>query len=211
MELSVSIIVPICNHQYNIQRHVSQLVENVMDLTGRFEVLLMDLGSTDMTYEMATELADEYPQIRICRSTTHLNVADAIEHGIQMTSGEIIFVHDMADDVSSQAMCKLWAMRHDTELVMARANQGRSDASFVTPLAEGTTLGSIGGLQMIRREGLPYHHESIEPAFADVNRVTRTDLVRDMQRNPNPSPNLLSRLRDLSSSFTSSWESESVH
>ena len=92
----LSVIVPIHNVEATLTDQVGHLLEVVPDLSNRFEIILVDDGSTDHTVEIARELACEYPQLRFIRHADHRGVSTAIKTGSQWAQGRTLVVHESA-------------------------------------------------------------------------------------------------------------------
>ena len=157
---SLSIILPVCNAETVLAEQVADLLEVLPDLTDRFEILIIDDASTDHTAEIAAEQARHYPQIRAIRHPEPLGQDAAIRTGVSRALGQTLFIHDSCGRFSPTDLRRLWSLRHDRQLVMARAQQpGLLDSALVERLYTwGQTLRNLqrhklaGGLQMIRRD-----------------------------------------------------------
>ncbi|MFT5301301.1 MAG: hypothetical protein ACI814_002104 [Mariniblastus sp.] len=65
---SMSVELPVHNSQNNLAQTVSRVVEVIFDISAKFEVLIVDDGSTNATEEVAHELAATYPQLKVARN-----------------------------------------------------------------------------------------------------------------------------------------------
>lgn len=81
---------PVCNEQANLPRRVAGLLEVLPDLAGRFEVAMIDHGSSDATPEVAHELAAGYPQLSVLSYPRPLDSATILREGLQATLGELV-------------------------------------------------------------------------------------------------------------------------
>jgi glycosyltransferase involved in cell wall biosynthesis len=86
----VSVIVPACNEEENIPF----LVEEFATLAKKeprfdFEVLLVDDGSTDETFSVATAEAKKHRFLRVLRHRTNFGVTRALETGFENAKGEV--------------------------------------------------------------------------------------------------------------------------
>lgn len=120
MNNTLSLIMPVRNCEGTLARHVARWLEIIPELTQRFEVLIVDDGSSDHTFEIAEELSREYPQIRALRNRVQRGTQQAVRAGIEQARGEIVFVQDEQSAISSNDLRRLWEMRQDQQLVMAR-------------------------------------------------------------------------------------------
>ena len=119
MKPSLSLLIPVHNAQTHLQASVQHLLEVLPELTGRFEVLVVDDGSTDATAELAHELARDYPQIKVARQTTNLGWAATVASHANRAIGDFLMIHCggaiVADEVVS-----LWRLRHNIKGVTLR-------------------------------------------------------------------------------------------
>ncbi len=94
MNTKVSLIIPAKNEEENIKplfEHIYDFLkkENLLD---SWEVVLIDDGSTDRTYDTILETITEYPDLRIKikRHQKNLGVTAALETGAKVADGEIL-------------------------------------------------------------------------------------------------------------------------
>jgi glycosyltransferase involved in cell wall biosynthesis len=158
---SLSIILPVRDAETVLAEQVADLLEVLPDLTSRFEILLVDDASRDHTADVAAELSRRYPQVRLIRHHEPLGQDAAIRTGVSRALGQTLLVHDTSGRLSPTDLRRLWSLRHDRQLVMARSQQpGVLDPALVERLCTwGQTLRNLqrqklaGGLAMIRRDG----------------------------------------------------------
>ena len=71
---------------------VPEILEMASDVSERFELLIIDDGSTDATSEVARELSRNYPQIRILRHAQPLGEEAALRTGLTQSRGDVVCV-----------------------------------------------------------------------------------------------------------------------
>lgn len=118
---SISIILPVKNAEMMIVDQVEQLLDMLPDFATDFEILIIDDGSDDLTAEIALELARAFPQIRMISRSQSQGLAAAIEMGMARTNGEFVFVGEINATISANQLRRLWELRHDQSLVLAKA------------------------------------------------------------------------------------------
>ena len=99
LKSSLSVVLPVCNAQANLPRRMSSLLEVLPELAGRFEMAVIDHGSSDATAELAHDMAAGYPQICVMSYPRPLDSSALLRCGLQTTSGDLVlFVLDAAAD-----------------------------------------------------------------------------------------------------------------
>jgi cellulose synthase/poly-beta-1,6-N-acetylglucosamine synthase-like glycosyltransferase len=159
---SLSIIVPVRDVQASIWDQVHYLLDLLPDLTSRFEIIVVDDASRDHTAEIAGDLAREYPQVKLLVHSDQRGLAHAAKTGLAAANGQIILVQEDMATVSANDLRRLWSLRHDRDVVMARSQQkpGTLSPDVIDRLSTwGQSLRNLrkrtspGGIQMIRRDG----------------------------------------------------------
>lgn len=91
----VSIIMPAYNAEESIARSIESAQAQTM---GRFELIVLDDGSSDHTCEIVEQMAARDLRIRLYRSPENVGVAAIRNKGIELSSGAYIALLD-SDDV----------------------------------------------------------------------------------------------------------------
>lgn len=97
--MSVSIVVPM----YNLERYVAPLLDSLLDQSEkRFEVIIIDDGSTDRTYEVAEAILARHPILRAkLIRTANAGVSAARNTGLAAASGDYVLFLDGDDYIAS--------------------------------------------------------------------------------------------------------------
>ncbi|MCD5383185.1 glycosyltransferase family 2 protein [candidate division WOR-3 bacterium] len=94
MNKLVSIIVPAYNEEENIKPLISAVDSMIKESGLECELIIVDDGSTDRTYDVATELAEGREDIKIIRDNRNQGKTHAILSGLDVASGEYIAILD---------------------------------------------------------------------------------------------------------------------
>jgi len=209
---SLSLILPVHNAELTLAPLVALLLDVLPDLTQRFEIFVVDDGSSDQTTEVALELARQYPQLRLLRHPSPRGIEASVKNGMGRATGEIVIVQEDQANVSAADLRRLWQLRLDEQLVVARihAQPKPIDAGLLDRLsAWGLALKEMAherhetsGMHMIRRNAAEEVSLSSHPAAeVTVAHVTTTQLSRsDTGHSGGPAqivPSFLRQLRDL--------------
>lgn len=110
MNPSLSVLLPVHNAQTKIGGIVQRILEVLPELTTRFDVTIVDDGSTDATCEVAYELARDYPQVTVVRNSKALGWSSAVAERAPHVPGEFLMVH-CGGDVQAHDLVGLWRLR----------------------------------------------------------------------------------------------------
>jgi glycosyltransferase involved in cell wall biosynthesis len=94
VQRSLSVLLPVKNAQATLNHAVHEILDEMADSGKRFEILIIDDGSTDATSEVAHDLARHYPQIRLFRHGTTRGRDAAIRTGLDRSQGEVVMLRN---------------------------------------------------------------------------------------------------------------------
>ena len=91
MTKSVSIVIP----AYNEEKNLTSTVDSTLAMLSKhniddFEIIIFNDASTDKTGEIADELADRYPKIKVIHNPKNMNLGFNFVHGIQLATKEFV-------------------------------------------------------------------------------------------------------------------------
>ncbi len=165
---SVSVILSVENAQNYLASDLEGLMECLSEMTGRFEIIVIDNASRDYTIEILDDMRNRFPQIRYRRMNERIATEEAVDNGMAMAVGEYLFVSTSGTRIDANELRRLWALRVDPRLLVARSRTTarRVDASLINRLTNWAqritsspepivpTPEPLGGLQMMRRDAL---------------------------------------------------------
>ena len=174
MKRSLSILLPVHNVQATLASQIAQILEVVGELTDRFDVLIIDDGSSDHTVEVAHDLAVRYPQVELMRYNRQLGFQHAVKTGLKRSTGEVVLAYCGCQDplrLDLVDIRRLWNSRDD-------ARQG--------PAGDSAEADVHGGWITLKTGDVPTSDLSVQ------------HLRADQQIAPRPRrPNFLAKLRDF--------------
>jgi glycosyltransferase involved in cell wall biosynthesis len=122
---TLSVILPVANDQHGLVARLESLLERLSELTSNVQIVVVDDGSRDATAEVLEDLRCLYPQITSHRLAKSLGPALAVESALRLADGDFIFLHESYESIDLESLTQLWGLRHDRELVVARASTRR--------------------------------------------------------------------------------------
>jgi glycosyltransferase involved in cell wall biosynthesis len=93
-ELDVSVLVPAYNEAESLPELAERLIAAMGSVTARFEILILDDGSTDATREVALQLAQRFPQLRVLSFRRNYGKSAALGVGFRRARGAVVVTID---------------------------------------------------------------------------------------------------------------------
>lgn len=121
MDQSLTVVLPLQNAERTVRKDVLRTLEASAELTSMVEVLLVDDASSDDTFDVASELAIEFPQVRVIRRSRKGGLADALEQIKQTVVSDIVIVHDGQSRVNPEQLRRIWTQQQMMGMIR---NQG---------------------------------------------------------------------------------------
>lgn len=96
----VSFVIPTYNEEESLQELYTRIVENISATGNNYEIIFVDDGSTDQSFEVLKELREKDDKVRVIQFRRNYGKAAALEVGFADAQGEIIFTldADLQDD-----------------------------------------------------------------------------------------------------------------
>jgi dolichol-phosphate mannosyltransferase len=127
---SLSIVIPVYNEEANIPDLIERVFEVAEDLGYPFEVLAIDDGSTDASFNHLTIAAARRPQLKLIRFRRNYGQTAAMMAGINHASGDILISLDADLQNDPRDIPKLLAKLDEGYDVVSGWRKSRQDARF---------------------------------------------------------------------------------
>ena len=127
MSIDVSVVIPVYNGEKTIASAVERLLTQKTAITGSpdatFEIVIVDDGSSDSSFEIASALAGAHPNVHAFRMLQNSGVAAARELAVSHSTGEYVWMIDDDDEWADDAITTLLAAARSTraDVVVAGA------------------------------------------------------------------------------------------
>lgn len=94
-EVALSFVIPVMNEEQNIHLLFDKLTERLVQLEQSYEIIFVDDGSTDNTFQELEQLHQQHPDVvRVIRFRRNFGKTPALVAGFSRCRGEIIFTMD---------------------------------------------------------------------------------------------------------------------
>lgn len=99
-DLEISVVIPVFNERESLGLLYEKLCEQLEALNKSFELIFIDDGSTDGSFETICSLHRKDPRVRAIRFRRNFGKSSALSAGFAASSGELIFTmdSDLQDD-----------------------------------------------------------------------------------------------------------------
>jgi cellulose synthase/poly-beta-1,6-N-acetylglucosamine synthase-like glycosyltransferase len=154
----VSFVVPAYNEEKNIMHCLNSLFECAANFRGSSEIIIIDDGSTDNTYEIAwatinsTHRKSGDIRAKIVRHTANLGKAETLRTGVNKAMGEYVAIVDADTVWDSHGLTELVDYMHATKTLAASGyihpSDGRKERKLFVILQQ---LEYSQGLGILRR------------------------------------------------------------
>ncbi|MGB3789562.1 MAG: glycosyltransferase [Phormidesmis sp.] len=179
-EVILSLIIPTYQESGNVAKIVAQLAQLLDNfIPDKYELILVDDDSPDLTWQVAQALTDKYPQLQVMRRQSERGLSSAVIRGWQVAKGTILGVIDADLQHPPEILLKLLSNTLDgADLAVASRHiegGGVSDWSIlrrllsrgaqvlgllVCPAVVGRVSDPMSGYFMVRRSAIASHRLS---------------------------------------------------
>ena len=90
----LSVVVPLFNEEESVELLYRTIVAALEPFSGRYEIVFVDDGSSDKTFELAAALAANDPRLRVIKFRSNFGQTPAMAAGIDHAIGDVIVTMD---------------------------------------------------------------------------------------------------------------------
>jgi len=189
--IDISVLVPAKDESGNLPLFVELCAEMVREQSARYEVVIVDDGSTDGSWALLQELADQYPFLRPVRHRAQRGIAEALRTGYLNARGDILVFYPADLQFKPEDIPRLVApILADESDMVTGYKQGKYEKAFVSSIYNRLSrtlfhvpVRDLNNVKAYRREimaGLPmrpdFHRYMIVLAAAQGYTVTEVPI-----------------------------------
>lgn len=128
--LKLSVIIPVHNQCESIAKCVKEVTKVMADTKLDYEVIVVDDGSEDDTYNIARGLARKDPRVKAVRKNPNMGKGHAIKTGFQHSTSAIVAYMDADLSMHPQQMTHYLQKLVGADAVIASKRHPKSDISY---------------------------------------------------------------------------------
>ena len=115
----ISVVVPLFNEAESLPELCSWIAKVMQANNFTYELIFVDDGSTDQSWEVIAQLSREYPEVKGIRFGKNYGKSPALQYGFQKASGDVVITMDADLQDSPDEIPELYAMvkNEDYDLV----------------------------------------------------------------------------------------------
>jgi glycosyltransferase involved in cell wall biosynthesis len=146
VESAVAIILPVHNAERTLRRTVTQILDLAVAADRRLTLAIVDDGSTDDTFEAASELARDFPQVRIFRQRFQGGLGPALDEVRRRLNLEEAIVHDGVGPIDLSELAAMLRSNATPAAAPTDARpEGRGSRRFAAVKALNARLAEVHG------------------------------------------------------------------
>src|SRR5215471_10621481 len=136
--LQVSVLVPAKDESGNLPEFMRQAAAAFASSDVGYEVIVVDDGSEDDTWDVLQQLATEYPFLRLARHRVRRGIADALRTGYLRARGEVLVFYPADLQFKPEDIPRLVApiLAGESDMVTG-FKQGKYEKKFVSRIYNG--------------------------------------------------------------------------
>ncbi|MDZ7264727.1 MAG: glycosyltransferase family 2 protein [candidate division KSB1 bacterium] len=130
-EIQISLVVPLYNEEENIRLLYDKIYAVLAGLGHSYEMVFVDDGSKDRTFEILKSIHNENPSVRIIKFRGNFGQSAAMAAGFKAARGEVVFAMDGDLQNDPQDIPRLLAKLADGYDVVSGWRKNRKDKLII--------------------------------------------------------------------------------
>jgi glycosyltransferase involved in cell wall biosynthesis len=130
--IDLSIIIPAYNEERNINLVAAEIQKSLSDMDFTFEIIFIDDGSSDGTWEAMKKVKNQYENIKIVQHNKNRGKTDALLSGYDIAEGESILLFDADLQYNPRDIERLYNKMQKGYDIVTGWKQGKYSKQFIS-------------------------------------------------------------------------------
>jgi glycosyltransferase involved in cell wall biosynthesis len=126
---SLTLVIPAYNEAITLEGAVGEALNVLPTLAGRFEILVVDDGSTDGTGWLADRLSREHPQVRVIHHPRNRGFSGAMRTGLWSAAGEWVALGPADGQARWKDLARFFEVADSCDMIFGYRT-GRDDSFY---------------------------------------------------------------------------------
>ena len=118
MKKSLSIILPAYNEAENIKKAIDDCFDYLNTLNCRYEVIVIDDGSTDNTGKILVDMTEKHSNLRIITHAKNEGYGIALRDGFKAAQSELVFFTDSDRQFAIESLSEMLPLIETVDIVI---------------------------------------------------------------------------------------------
>lgn len=184
----ISVVMPAYNEAENIAAAFDDVMQHVFAVVPESELILIDDGSRDTTFEVASDYAHKDARVRVIRQQ-NAGHGPALIHGLREARGEYCLLLDSDRQIGLQCFAETWQLAQRCDAVLGVRHQRQDPrhrlvlSAAVRCLARGLGIRAADAnapYKLVKRE-IALQALDLMPARAHIPSILLTVFLRRRQ------------------------------
>lgn len=110
MNIDISIVIPLYNEEESLPELIEWIDRVISDMEKSFEVILVDDGSTDLSWKVISDLQMKYPFLKGIKFRRNYGKSAGLNVGFEEAQGDVVFTMDADLQDSPDEIPKMYRM-----------------------------------------------------------------------------------------------------
>lgn len=115
---NISVFFPVYNDEKTVRKVTIKALRVLKEIADKYEVLIINDGSPDLSGEIADKLAKEYPFVRVIHHEVNKGYGAAIKTGLENTKYEWVCFTDGDDEYDLEDLKKMILLKNYYDLII---------------------------------------------------------------------------------------------
>jgi len=131
-EPKITIIIPAYNEEENIEKTIQQTENILKEITENYELIIVDDGSKDNTYQKALQTVSKKPKRKVIKNGTNVGKGYAVKRASKHITGNIVTIMDSDMEIDPKQLKQYIQILKNCDICIA--SKRHPDSIYKAPI-----------------------------------------------------------------------------